>query len=229
MTSADARLSLVDPPGTGDEVARRAVSRRMTARREPVSVVFVDVVESVSLCEGLSPEVWWELMDRMFTLLSAGVSGFDGWVEAFTGDGIVAVFTGEDHAVRACVAALALRARLAAFGADVRREHGVLFSARIGVNSGDVLIGRIGHGTAAKVVALGHATGLAKRIEAKARPGTVYLGQSTACLVCDAFRLRSLGPLDIRGAREPIELFELLDRPTRRGPLGRPRRPIRLA
>ena len=81
---------------------------------------------------------------------------------------------------------------------------------RLGINSGEVVVGRIGHSSSARVVAIGHAAGIAKRIESLARPGAVYLSEHTAELVEDAFHLRVIGSVDIRGVHAPVAVFELL-------------------
>jgi adenylate cyclase len=144
----------------------------VTAQGRRASVVLVDVVGSMSLSAAMSAEEWWKVVERMFTLLSEGVQRFGGWVDSFTGDGVAAVFAAEvdetGHAMPACAAALSLRDQLLAYGEELRRDRGVALSARIGINSGGVVVGCVRR--TEKVVVIGYAAGLAKRIEALARP-----------------------------------------------------------
>ena len=210
MPTATAQLTLtpLEPAAETDRPA--------SPERQCVTVIFVDVVGSMSLSGGLEPEDWWRVMERMFALLSARVTEFGGWVESFTGDGLAAVFhtpgSHTQHARRACAAALALQAQFDAFAAELEPQLGFRLSARIGVNSGEVILGRVGQGDAARAVGVGHATGLAKRIEGIATPGTVCIGESTASLVDARFRLQQRGTFELRGARAPVTLFELTGR-----------------
>src|SRR4051794_27117989 len=125
----------------------------MEGERKQVTVLFADVVGSMDLAEGTDPEEWRRMMDRLFAILAAGVHRFEGTVDKFTGDGIMALFGApvahEDHARRACYAALHLQEELA----------GLDLPVRIGINSGEVVAGAIGDG----YTAVGHTVGLAQR------------------------------------------------------------------
>ena len=111
-------------------------------------VVFADVKGSMELAEQLDPEAWSEIMQRFFRILSEGIERFEGFVDKFTGDGIMALFGApiahEDHAQRACYAALHLRDEITRYATEVKGEHGIGFSTRMGLNSGAVVVGRIG-------------------------------------------------------------------------------------
>ena len=113
-----------------------------------------------------------------------GVHRFEGTINQYTGDGIMALFGApiahEDHAQRACFAALELRETLRAYANEVRREHGVGFSVRMGINSGDVVVGKIGDDLRMDYTAQGHVVGLAARLQELAEPGTPYLTEATA-------------------------------------------------
>jgi class 3 adenylate cyclase len=126
----------------------RTGQRRLAGERKQVTVLFADVTGSMALAESVDPEAWQRIMDRFFVLLCDGVHRFEGTVNKFTGDGIMALFGApiahEDHARRACYAALHLRDELARYAAELRREHGLSFSVRMGLNSGEVVVGRIG-------------------------------------------------------------------------------------
>src|SRR5262249_24537085 len=112
-----------------------------------VTVLFADVKGSMELAEQMDPEAWGVVMQRFFTILADGVERFEGFVDKFTGDGIMALFGApiahEDHAQRACYAALQLREGLAAYAREVKRQHGLGFSVRMGLHSGEVVVGTI--------------------------------------------------------------------------------------
>jgi len=180
--------------------------------RKQVTVLFADVSGSMDLAEGQDPEEWRKIMQRFFAILAEAVERFEGTVDKFTGDGIMAVFGApiahEDHAQRACYAALRMLDDVAGYAAELRRGHGLNFSTRIGINSGEVVAGAIGGGEAS-YTAIGHTVGLAQRMEALAEPGTAYLTESTAALARGFLDLRELGEFEIKGASRPIEVFQL--------------------
>jgi class 3 adenylate cyclase len=111
-------------------------------------VLFVDVEGSTALAEQLDPEAWHAILDRFFQILADGVHRFEGTVNQYTGDGIMALFGApiahEDHAQRACYAALHLQGELREYGQALKREHALRFSFRLGLSSGDVVVGKIG-------------------------------------------------------------------------------------
>ena len=116
--------------------------------RKQVTVLFADVKGSMDLAEQHDPEQWRRIMQGFFSILADEVHRFEGTVDKFTGDGIMAVFGApvahEDHARRACFAALRMLDDIAEYAAELRRKHGLNFSARIGINSGEVVAGAIG-------------------------------------------------------------------------------------
>jgi adenylate cyclase len=179
-----------------------------------VTVVFADIAGSMALAEGTDPEDWAAIMDRFFRVLSEGIARFGGTVDKFTGDGVMALFgapvSQEDHARRACLAALYLRA-----AAD-----GLALPVRIGLNSGEVVVGGIGHRGRLDYTALGHTVGLAQRMEALADPGAVFLSEGTARLVHNDFVLRDLGVRTVKGSSEPLRVFVLEASRRRRPTVG---------
>jgi class 3 adenylate cyclase/tetratricopeptide (TPR) repeat protein len=183
------------------------------AERKQVTVLFADVSGSMDLAEQEDPEEWREIMQRFFSLLAETVTRFEGTVDKFTGDGIMAVFGApiahEDHARRACYAALQMLDDVAGYAAELRREKGLNFSTRIGINSGEVVAGAIGGGGDSAYTAIGHTVGLAQRMEQLAEPGKAYLTESTAELAHGYLDLRDLGEFEIKGASRPVEVFEL--------------------
>jgi len=168
---------------------------------------------SMDLAEQTDPEVWRGIMDRFFTILCDGVHRFEGTVDKFTGDGIMALFGAplahEDHAQRACWAALTLQRELAAYAGEVRRTDGLSFSVRMGINSGEVVVGQIGEDLRVEYTAVGHTVGLAQRMESLAEPGRAYLTEQTAKLVSGYLDLDDLGEFDVKGVSEPVRVHAL--------------------
>ena len=167
----------------------------------------------MELAEQLDPEQWHRILDRFFQILSDGVHRFEGTVNQYTGDGIMALFGApiahEDHAQRACYAALYLRDEIARYATEVKREHGLGFSTRMGLNSGDVIVGSIGDDLRMDYTAQGHTVGLAQRMESLAEPNTCFLTTNTAALVAGYFVLDDLGEFQVKGVTAPVRVHRL--------------------
>jgi acyl-CoA hydrolase/class 3 adenylate cyclase len=178
-----------------------------------VTVLFVDVKSSMQLSEQLEAEDWHTILDRFFEILTEGVHRFEGTVNQYTGDGIMALFGApiahEDHAQRACYAALHLRDALKQYADRLRVERGLNFSARMGINSGEVVVGKIGDDLRMDYTAKGHTVGLAQRMEALAEAGKALLAGPTIEQVEGYFELRDLGETQVRGVEAPVHLAEL--------------------
>ena len=198
-----------------------------------MTVLFADVKGSMELAEQLDPEEWHKILDRFFAILTDGVHRFEGTVNQYTGDGIMALFGApiahEDHAQRACYAALHLRDAVREYANEVRVRHGIPFGVRIGLNSGEVVVGKIGDDLRMDYTAQGHTVGLAQRMEALAESGHICLSEHTARLVEGYFQLQDLGRTKVKGVSEPVGLFDLegvgsfrtrLDRPARTRPVS---------
>jgi class 3 adenylate cyclase len=202
-------------PGTPSHLADKILRARdsLQGERKQITVLFVDVKGSMDLAEQLGAEEWHAILDRFFQILTDGVHRFEGSVNQYTGDGIMALFGApiahEDHAQRACWAALHLQGAVRAYADELRRTQGLSFSTRMGINSGDVVIGRIGDDLRMDYTAQGHTVGLAQRMEQLAEPGTICLTEHTRRLVEGYFRLRELGPVTIKGASAPLEVAVL--------------------
>jgi class 3 adenylate cyclase/tetratricopeptide (TPR) repeat protein len=181
--------------------------------RKQVTVLFADVMGSMDLAEGRDPEQWRQIMQGFFSILADEVRRCEGTVDKFTGDGIMAVFGApiahEDHARRACYAALRMLDDIAEYAGELRRKHGLNFSVRIGINSGEVIAGAIGDEGDGTYTAIGHTVGLAQRMEALAEPGKAYLTEDAAELARGFFELKDLGEFEIKGASRPVRVFEL--------------------
>jgi class 3 adenylate cyclase/tetratricopeptide (TPR) repeat protein len=205
------------PPAayTPRHLAEKILNSRaaLEGERKQVTVLFADVKGSMELAEQVDPEEWHKILDRFFAILAEGVHRFEGTVNQYTGDGIMALFGApiahEDHAQRACWAALHLRDELRRYAEELRRTRGLGFSVRLGLNSGEVVVGRIGDDLRMDYTAQGHTVGLAARMEQLAAPDQAYLSDHTAALVAGFFRLRDLGLFTLKGVREPLRVHEL--------------------
>jgi class 3 adenylate cyclase/tetratricopeptide (TPR) repeat protein len=204
-----------DDTSTGSAPERRVppAGGSVEGERKQVTVLFADVRSSMELLESLDAELWRELLDGFLAIVSEAVQSYEGTVSSFTGDGAMALFGApvahEDHARRACFAALRLRDSLADFTDGVRAEHGVEFAVRMGLNSGEVVAGAVGEDKWADYTAVGQTVGLARRMEELAEPGKPYLTGSTAALVEGYFELEDLGELRVKGGREPVHAYWL--------------------
>src|SRR5262249_1997985 len=156
------------------------------------------------------PEDWHKIIDRFLQLLAEGVHRFEGTVNQYTGDGIMALFGApiahEDHAHRACFAALHLGDVMRRYADELRISRGVNFSFRMDVNSGGVVVGKIGDDLRVDYTAIGHTVGLAQRMEQLAAADRVYVTEHTARLVAGYFLLRDLGGLAVKGVTEPVHV-----------------------
>jgi adenylate cyclase len=191
----------------------RAGGPAMEGERKQVTVLFADVMGSMELAERTDPEDWRQIMDRFFGILCEGVHMFEGTVDKFTGDGIMALFgapiTHEDHAQRACFAALRLIDELAEFTAELRRTEGLNFLVRMGLNSGEVVVGGIGEDLGMEYTAVGHTVGLAQRMEQLAEPGKAYLTEHTGALVRGYLAITDLGEFEVKGSSRQLRVHEL--------------------
>jgi class 3 adenylate cyclase len=161
--------------------------------RKQVTVLFADVVSSMKLAATLDPERLREIMYELFNRAAAVVQRYEGMVNQFTGDGLMALFGApaalEDHALRACISALEIQPVVRGLAADVLARDSMDLQIRIGLNSGEVIAGKIGAGS---YTAVGHPVGMAQRMEAAAEPGGIVCSASTARLV---ERSAVLGPI----------------------------------
>ncbi|PYM16273.1 MAG: hypothetical protein DMD81_12930 [Candidatus Rokuibacteriota bacterium] len=185
----------------------------LEGERKPVTVLFADVARSMELAERVDPEEWHRLLDRLFRILADGVHRYEGTINQYTGDGIMALFGApiahEDHAERACAAALGMARELRAFAEDVRRESGLDLAVRMGLNSGEVVVGRIGDDLRMDYTAQGHVVGLAARVQQVAPPGGVSVTGETARLASGFFDFFDRGEQSFKGASAPVRIYDL--------------------
>jgi class 3 adenylate cyclase len=183
------------------------------AEYKQVTVLFADVVHSMDIAAAVGPERLREIMTDLVERSAGLVQRYGGTVDKFTGDGIMAVFGApvalEDHAVRACLAALGVQEEAKRLAVDVRERDGVELQLRVGLNSGEVIAGEIGSGPFG-YTAVGEQVGMAQRMESVAPPGGVMLSPSTARLVEGAATLTNPELVQIKGADEPVPGRRLL-------------------
>ncbi len=185
----------------------------LQGERKRVTVLFADIKGSTRLAEQAGAEAWHNILDRFFAILGEAVHRYEGTVNQYTGDGVMALFGApiahEDHAQRACFAALAMQAEIRRFADELRLKQGLNLTLRIGLNTGEVIVGRIGDDLRMDYTAQGLTVNLAARMEHICEPGHVYLTRNTASLVEGYFRLRDLGETPVEGSSKPIQVFDL--------------------
>ena len=161
------------------------------------------------------PEEARQILDPVLERLMAAVHRYEGTVNQVMGDGIMALFGApvahEDHAVRACYAALAMQEAMRRYAEEVRRMHGLAVQIRVGLNSGDVVVRAIGNDLHMDYSAIGQTTHLAARMEQLATPGSILLTAATLRLVEGLVRVNALGPVPIKGLTAPVDVFELVE------------------
>ena len=160
------------------------------------------------------PEEARKLLDPVLERMMEAVHRYEGTVNQVMGDGIMALFGAplahEDHAVRACYAALRMQEAVKRYAEEVRRTHGVTVRIRVGLNSGEVVVRAIGSDLHMDYTAVGQTTHLAARMEQLADPGSILLSPATLDLAEGYVEVKPLGPLPVKGLPEPVEVYELL-------------------
>jgi class 3 adenylate cyclase len=203
-------------PYTPPYLAEKILTSRsaLEGERKQVTVFFADIKDSTRLIEGLDPEAAQQLLDPALRLMMEAVHRFEGTVNQVLGDGIMALFGApiahEDHALRACYAALALQSAIRSYAEEVRRAQGMLLQLRVGLNSGEVVVRAIGNDLHMDYSAVGQHTHLAARMEQLATPGTILLTAATGRLVEGLVRVQALGAVPVKGLTAPVEAFELV-------------------
>jgi class 3 adenylate cyclase len=186
----------------------------LEGERKQVTVLFADLKDSTELIRGLDPEAAQQLLDPAIHLMMDAVHRFEGTVNQVLGDGIMALFGApiahEDHALRACYAALAMQAAMQPTTEEVRRTRGLELRMRVGLNSGEVVVRAIGNDLHMDYSAVGETTVLAARMEQMATPGSIRLTPSTLGLVEGLVRVNALGPVPVKGLPDPVDVFELV-------------------
>src|SRR5215475_14571823 len=208
----------VQPPlaYTPSYLAEKILTSRsaLEGERKQVNVLFADLKGSMELLADRDPEEARQLLDPVLERMMAAVHRYESTVNQIMGDGIMALFGAplahEDHAVRACYAALAMQAAVKQYATEVQRRHGVPVQMRVVLNTGEVVVRAIGSDLHMDYTAVGQTTHLAARMEQMAMPGSIVITPHTHRLVEDFVEVRSLGSTQIKGLAEPVEVFQLL-------------------
>ena len=211
---APATLSAQAPTGyTPRHLAERILTARsaLEGERKQVTVVFVDCAGFTALASRLDPEDLHAIMDGCFQHLLDAVHRYEGTVNQFTGDGIMALFGAplahEDHAVRAVAAALAMQQAVGRYAERLRAERGLDFAVRIGLNTGPVVVGKIGDDLRMDYTAQGETVNLAARLQQAAPPGGLRLSEATMRLVSGYFVIEPAGDVSLKGLPLPVATF----------------------
>jgi len=186
----------------------------LEGERKQVTVVFADLKSSMELLADRDPEEAKRILDPVLERMMEAVHRYEGTVNQVMGDGIMSLFgapiSHEDHAVRACYAALRMQDAIRRYTDELRRSHGLEVQIRVGVNSGEVVVRSIGSDLRMDYTAVGQTTHLAARMEQLAPPGTIRLTAETLRLAEGFVQVKPLGPIPVKGLPEPVEVFELL-------------------
>ncbi len=201
---------------TPKHLAEKILTSRsaLEGERKQVTVLLADLKGSMELLADRDPEEARKLLDPVLEHMMEAVHRYEGTVNQVMGDGIMALFGAplahEDHAVRACYAALRMQEAVKRYSDGVRRTEGVSVRIRVGLNSGEVVVRAIGSDLRMDYTAVGQMTHLAARMEQLADPGAVLLAPATLALAEDFVQVRSLGPTPVKGVSEPVEVYELV-------------------
>jgi class 3 adenylate cyclase/tetratricopeptide (TPR) repeat protein len=186
----------------------------LEGERKQVTVLFADLKGSMELLADRDPEEARKLLDPVLERMMEAVHHYEGTVNQVMGDGIMALFGApvahEDHAVRACYAALDMQAAIRRDAEEVRRSHGVVIQVRIGLNSGEVVVRAIGSDLRMDYTAIGQTTHLAARMEQLAKPDTTLLTADTLRLAEGYVEVKPLGAMPVKGLPAPVDAYELL-------------------
>jgi class 3 adenylate cyclase len=208
---------------TPRHLAERIINSKaaLEGERKQVTVLFADLKGSMELLADRDPEEARKLLDPVLELMMDAVHRYEGTVNQVMGDGIMALFGApvahEDHAVRACYAALRMQESVKKYAEEVRRSHAAVVTIRVGLNSGEVVVRAIGSDLHMDYTAVGQTTHLAARMEQLASPGAILLTADTVAIVEGFVGVTSLGAAPVKGLATPVEVFELIGvGPTRR-------------
>ena len=201
---------------TPSHLAEKILTSRsaLEGERKQVTVLFADLKGSMELLADRDPEEARQLLDPVLERMIEAVHRYEGTVNQVMGDGIMALFGApiahEDHAVRACYAALRMQETVTRYGDEMQRSHGVPVQIRVGLNSGAVVVRAIDSSLHMDYTAVGQTTHLAARMEQMAKPGSVLTTGETLRLAEGFVQVKALGPVAVKGLADPVEVFELV-------------------
>jgi class 3 adenylate cyclase/tetratricopeptide (TPR) repeat protein len=187
----------------------------LEGERKQVTILFADIKGSLELLADRDPEEARRLLDPILERMMEGVHRYEGTVNQVMGDGIMAIFGApvahEDHAARACYAALRMQRQIARYADEIRQREGLSVQARIGINSGEVVVRSIGSDLRMDYTAVGQTTHLAARMEQVARPGSILMTADSLRLAEGYVQVTRIGPVPVKGLTAPVEVYELTD------------------
>jgi class 3 adenylate cyclase/tetratricopeptide (TPR) repeat protein len=201
---------------TPSHLAEKILTSRsaLEGERKQVTVLFADLKGSMELLADRDPEEARQILDPVLKRMMDAVHRYEGTVNQVMGDGIMALFGApiahEDHAIRACYAALAMHTTIRAYAEDVRRTHGIAVQIRVGLNAGEVVVRAIGNDLHMDYSAVGQTVHMAARMEQLAHPGSTLLTADMLRLVEGLVQVTALGPIPVKGLPDPVEVFELI-------------------
>jgi class 3 adenylate cyclase/predicted ATPase len=185
----------------------------LEGERKQVTVLFADLKGSMELLADRDPEEARRLFDAVIEQMMEAVHRYEGTVNHILGDGIMALFGAplahEDHAVRACYAALRMQESVKRYAMEIQRTQGIPIQIRVGLNSGEVVVGSIRNDLHMDYTAIGQTAHLAARMEQMAMPGSILITADALHLAEGYVQVKSLGPVPVKGMNEPVEVFEL--------------------
>ena len=191
-----------------------SVKSAIEGERKPVTVLFCDLVGSTALAGRVGADVMHSILNKFFELALSEVHRYEGVINQFLGDGFMALFgaplSHEDHARRGILAALGLQRALALHREEFAQSHGVELAVRMGLNTGQVVVGAIGDNLRMDYTAIGDTTNLAARMQQLAEAGSIYITENTRRLVMGFFDIKFLGDRAVKGKTERVPVYQIL-------------------
>jgi len=200
---------------TPTHLAQKILSSKsaLEGERKQVAVLFADLRGSLELLADRDPEEARKLLDPVLERMMEAVHRYEGTVNQVMGDGIMALFGAplaqEDHAVRACYAALVMQESVRRYAAEVQRTQGIPLHIRVGLNSGEVVVRSVSSDLQIDYTAVGQTTHLAARMEQTAMPGSILMAEATLRLAEGYIQVKPIGPVTVKGLSDPLEVYEL--------------------
>src|SRR5215468_808624 len=211
---------------TPQHLAEKILTSRpaLEGERKRVTVLFADLKSSMELLADRDPEEARKILDPVLERMMEAVHRYEGTVNQVMGDGLMALFGAplahEDHATRACFAAVRMQDAIGQYAEELRRQQGLDVQIRVGLNSGEVVVRSIGSNLHMEYSAVGQTTHLAARMEQLARPGTTLITADTLRLAEGFVEIVPVGPVPLKGLGDPVETFELVRARPKRSRLG---------
>lgn len=196
-----------------DEILSSQEAQNLGGTRKNVTLMFVDIRGFTPLSERIEPEEVIQVLNEYLDLCTQAVFRFEGTLDKFIGDGVMAIFGAPipfaDHPERAVRAALEMKKGSAALAEQLTEKYGYSVSFGIGLNTGDAVIGNIGAKNRLDYTAIGDTVNMAARLESNAKPGQILISQSTYDLVKDKFEIASLGEIKVKGKEKPVVVYQV--------------------